>query len=283
MHKRILITGATGVIGNAVAERLRTAGAEVTGISLSTGHDLRDPETLENISGPFDCLIHCAASFGGDAQSEAENELTNVRGTSNAVSLAARTGCSHFIYVSSIFAIDNEANGYFSTSYSQTKRKGEAAAKTACGEHGLKLAILRLPPIYDAAGRSRPKRKFLFDIIDAALSGTPLKVSASDAPRNFVLDEDAAEIIARVAERRMEGEFDISHPDSHTAEEIATFAAKAAGLDVRLVRDPDMPAPPPMFIPNGSSLFDKIGFRPRVSLKDGIAMIMKHIKTKENR
>ncbi|UWQ17413.1 NAD-dependent epimerase/dehydratase family protein [Jannaschia sp. M317] len=77
---RVLILGATGLIGRAVATELAAAGHRVTGLARGTtaaarltaaGHkvlsgDLRAPDTWSAATRGFDAVVHCAATFEAD-------------------------------------------------------------------------------------------------------------------------------------------------------------------------------------------------------------------------
>ena len=64
---RVLLLGHTGFLGSAVSNRLSSLGIPHTGISLSSGHDLRNPFILEEVlrSDNFTSVINCAAHVGG--------------------------------------------------------------------------------------------------------------------------------------------------------------------------------------------------------------------------
>lgn len=64
---KVLLLGHTGFLGSAVSSRLSTLGIPHTGISLSSGYDLRIPNILEEVlrSDNFTSVINCAAHVGG--------------------------------------------------------------------------------------------------------------------------------------------------------------------------------------------------------------------------
>ncbi|MCB1792020.1 MAG: SDR family oxidoreductase [Gammaproteobacteria bacterium] len=104
---RVLLTGATGLIGSAVARRLRkdhkvvTLGRKADLVDLVT--DLADPAAVAGLDlPPSDCLVHCAGVI--DEDFKADPMAAYLRATLGADALAdvaSRSGCRRFVYVSS--------------------------------------------------------------------------------------------------------------------------------------------------------------------------------------
>lgn len=104
---RILLTGATGLIGSAVADRLRaqhplvTLGRQADRVDVVV--DLSDPAQLDGLELPdAECLVHCAGVIDEDFR--ADPMAAYRRATYGAEALAraaARAGCRRFIYLSS--------------------------------------------------------------------------------------------------------------------------------------------------------------------------------------
>ncbi|WP_026549998.1 NAD-dependent epimerase/dehydratase family protein [Arthrobacter sp. Br18] len=106
---KVLVTGASGMLGGAVAALLVEAGYSVrtlqrrpSGISGVTDHagSLTDRMALGSAVATMDAVIHLAAkvSFTG---SRAEFDAVNVDGTRNLLEAARRAGVRDIVYVSS--------------------------------------------------------------------------------------------------------------------------------------------------------------------------------------
>lgn len=114
--KHILVTGGTGMIGQAIVRHLQDAGADVATLSRRgaragnpehhavTG-DINDPTTLD-FTG-FDAVVHGAAFVGFGLSPEKEGVLmqTNVEGTRNVLDAAVKAGCKKVVHVSSVAAL----------------------------------------------------------------------------------------------------------------------------------------------------------------------------------
>jgi nucleoside-diphosphate-sugar epimerase len=111
---RVLVTGASGMLGRAVAVQVRAAGHEVRTLQRgASGLACPDDEGIQDVRGSLtdtaavthavsgmDAVVHLAAkvSLAGDA---AEFEAVNVEGTRTLLAAARDSGAGRFVYVSS--------------------------------------------------------------------------------------------------------------------------------------------------------------------------------------
>jgi cupin fold WbuC family metalloprotein len=114
LPKRVLVIGATGLLGHKIFEELTLSGSEVVGTfrngnvasSSMVRVDLLDQsKTIETIAelGSFETVVF-AAGGGGLAASEREPEVSKFLNVTSAISLCEyflKTGCSRFVYLSS--------------------------------------------------------------------------------------------------------------------------------------------------------------------------------------
>lgn len=113
---KILITGATGLIGQAIAERLSEQGHELSvfhrqnsNLTVLDRHkikqfypgDLTDLKSLETAIEPQDHVIHCAAQVDENARCEDYWKI-NYLGTKNIVDLCGKFKIKGFVHMSSL-------------------------------------------------------------------------------------------------------------------------------------------------------------------------------------
>jgi nucleoside-diphosphate-sugar epimerase len=169
--KRVLVTGATGLIGGRVIERLREhpdvriralvrdpARAErlrALSVEIATG-DITRPETLEEAVADSQVVVHCAARVTERGTWE-DFWRSNVEGTRHVLDAAARAGIERFVHVSSIavyglFPRDQTDESFpyqpCGNAYCDTKIEAEKIALDYHRRRGVPLVILRPGIVY---------------------------------------------------------------------------------------------------------------------------------------
>lgn len=273
---RVLIIGSSSMIGQRLCARLGTAYVVTTAGRDSLADISFDltADTKPTDGQQFDVVVHCAASFGGgDAQGMIENELINSVGSLRVGAFAARTGCKHLVYLSSIFSYDKPENGYFG-SYGLSKRHGQENLALLCREAGMQFTSLLPSQVYDEYGAARNHQPLFYRIVDCARSGGDVKLyGKNDALRNFLFVEDLAAILERVIVRQVHGVFPCVHPESHRLSEIARIAFGVFGKGGRVIFQPDKPDIPGVYIPEPGELYTLLGYSPETSLHAGMEKI----------
>jgi dihydroflavonol-4-reductase len=124
-HDLVLLTGASGFLGSAVARALRDAGFPVRALvrdSSPTAHlsgleldfvcgDLRDPASLHPAFPGVRYLFHVAADYRLWARDPAELARTNVEGTRALMQAAMRAGVERVVYTSSVATLAARSDG----------------------------------------------------------------------------------------------------------------------------------------------------------------------------
>jgi uncharacterized protein YbjT (DUF2867 family) len=143
----ILVTGATGTLGQHVIRRLKDAGCDVRVLSRSTPEaedgiefmagDLATGEGIEAAVDGVAAIVHLAGSAKGD-----EDKARNL------VRAASRAGARHLVYISVVGAdlipvasrVDRAMFGYFAS---------KRAAERVVADSGLPFTILRATQFHD--------------------------------------------------------------------------------------------------------------------------------------
>ena len=133
---RILVTGGTGVVGEAAVRALLARGHTVRLLSRHAERDARAwpegvephdgdvtrPETLRGAADGCDTVLH-VVGIVDERPPELTFDGVNVAGTRNVVAEAERAGVPHLVYVSSLGADRGESP------YHRSKRAGEEAVR----------------------------------------------------------------------------------------------------------------------------------------------------------
>lgn len=163
----VLVTGAGGFIGAALARHLAERGIEVLGVDLRgdgervRAADVGRPEEFADLLGRAHTVVH-AAALVTNALDDDEMWRANVLATRNLAVAAARHGVRRFVQVSSIVVYGNAARGELDEeypvhahggSYVLTKLAAEHAVLAAHAAHGLEFAIVRPGDVYGPGSR----------------------------------------------------------------------------------------------------------------------------------
>jgi len=176
--ERVLVTGATGYVGNEVRRQLIALGKEVTGLGRTLPDenfsfiqaDLTDTSSLErSLSGySFDCIMHIA-SLPGDTGDPQQMVRININGCLNILEYARKSKISRFVLASSISAyewypatkfnppdylpVDEDHPCRPKDMYSTTKRMQELLAITYYHQYGVPVTVLRLTAVVGPHGK----------------------------------------------------------------------------------------------------------------------------------
>jgi nucleoside-diphosphate-sugar epimerase len=214
-RRTVLLTGASGVVGQALLPRLRDGGADivclthhsqVSGPGVSTVHgDVTEPAfglsstEWQRLASSVDAVIHAAAvtQFNG---SDADLQRTNVDGTGHALELAATSGAP-FYYVSSAYlhARENGERGRTAVRYAATKRAAEDLVRGS----GLPHVIVR-PSIVIGDSRTGVTSAFqgLHQVAEGILRGiVPIIPFDASWPIDIVPQDVVADAIATLVEQ----------------------------------------------------------------------------------
>lgn len=209
MKSRILITGASGFLGSAVAERLRRESVPVR----ETGQrgeadpvrdyrpaDLRQtarlPELLEGVTG----IVHCAGlahQFSSPKNKDAQRFCEiNVQATERLARAAAQEGVNRFVFVSSVSvygpAGDSQPRSEDAPTrpigpYAESKREAELRLLRIASETDLQVVILRLATLYGAGDPGNVAR-----LMDAIARGRFLMIGPGTNRKSLLHKDDAA-------------------------------------------------------------------------------------------
>jgi nucleoside-diphosphate-sugar epimerase len=206
----VLVTGATGFVGRAVLERLRTEAVIVRGVVRDATRALpddvqrvvvRDVVDVDraDVAQGTDCVVHLAARVhmmrAASADPLREFRRVNVDGTLRLARAAAEAGARRFVFVSSIKV--NGESGHFTAGdtpapvdpYGVSKHEAEIGLRAVARETGMEV-VVRPPLVYGPGVRAHFLS--LMRIVD---SGLPLPVGAIENRRSMVFVANLADFI----------------------------------------------------------------------------------------
>lgn len=287
-----LVTGAGGLVGRAVAARLRARGDRVIGLDRAASGedeerivdcDLRDTHRLHQLAygQDVDSIIHCGAHSGPMVARDNPYDLVavNVVGTANVIEVARIHRVRRFVNCSSVSVYGSTSAGpvpedtalHPSTVYGATKLAAEHLATAYAREHGIDAVSLRLSWVY---GPNRTTSCLLRRMIVDALDGRQTRVEwGADFHRQYIHADDAAAALVAAVDapdvaRRV---YNITGDTYQTLGETAELVRRVLPqADIALAPGKD-PGDDVQHRFDISAARQDLGYVPAVTLQEGIA------------
>lgn len=243
---RVLVTGASGYVGGALAERLVGVGHEVVATRNFTeveidgvevvDCDVRDRDQVRQAIEGVDVVVHAAACVGANHR-RTDLQAVNVDGTRNIMDACIEGGVSHVAHISSTCVMDeyvdhfgsDESHPYPSKArdgYTRTKVEAERLAM-GCSDR-LNVTILRPGWVW---GPGAPGMHGLIKALDKGRFAMP---GRGDNVLHLVYRDNLASVIDRVVKGAALGKFIIT---DGAGTNLGSFLGC---LKTRLGKDPRM-------------------------------------------
>lgn len=222
--KRVLVTGASGLIGREVVRLLKEAGADVFASSYEQGHDLTNSELCKELIKGFDAVFH-VAGIKGSADITKKKPVSFfvplMQMNTNVLEACRQTEVEKVVYVSSIGAYP-PAEILQEEAYTDAlppmdfypgwaKRMAEMQIKAYNIQYGLdNFAIVRPCNVYGPWDNFDPDNAMVIPSLMARIKNgeNPLKVWGSGrAVRDFAYCTDVAMGIIRACFYGTRGSF----------------------------------------------------------------------------
>jgi nucleoside-diphosphate-sugar epimerase len=289
----ILVTGASGLIGRAVIERLRQSGRPVLAVDREASADagfsieiaeLTDADRLSAlVARGIDGIIHCGGISGpAVAQGEpARIAAVNIGGTVNLLEAARIHRVRRFVYCSSIAAYGATPAGMSLVGesaplaaidiYGASKVAADLMVRAYAGEHGVDAVALRIGWVY---GPRRRTPSLTQRMIADAVKGVPTVVehNGSFAVQLVHVDDVVDALIAAYGARELPSSaYNVTGGQRLTFREVAArVTAILPQARIQFASDAAAGGPDQALFDIAMAARD-VGWSPRVDLDDGIA------------
>jgi dTDP-4-dehydrorhamnose reductase len=248
---RVLVTGANGLLGQALVARLADTDSEVLATARDDAlradvdcayarMDVTAPDAVSAVFDDFapDVVVNCAAMSDVTACDEHRNEAWAVN--ARAVKRLAKhcdTARAHLVQLSTDFVFNGKRGPYDEEArpdpvnyYGRTK----LAAENALREVGLADWTLVRTVLLYGTGRALSRGNVVLWLIDRLAAGEPVHV-VTDQWRTPTYVPDLADGIARVIDREATGIYHMSGREMVTIHELAETVAEVFGFDDALI------------------------------------------------
>lgn len=277
MVKKILITGAGGLVGNATVRYCRAFGDEVA-VYDHQSLDIAGVEQVQTVisSESPDAVINCAAwtDVDGCESNPARAERVNAVGPEN-LARACREVNAGFVTISTDYVFDGLKDGFYTqrddpnplSVYGRFKLEGERRAQIEYA----RTIVVRTGYIFGPGGRN-----FLSLVVERAKRGEKLK-AIRDSWGMPTYARDLAARLRELVELDLPGVFHVVNSgNGATFETFAQEALKLAQCEVDLLESVTMdslarPAPRPRNSKMNCLLSEAIGLPPLPRWQEGLA------------
>ena len=284
---KVLVTGATGLIGSYAVRQLLSAGHEVISVSRSGGSqggvllDLHDPESVNALLSAQrpEYLLHLAWDVTPGYLSKPEN-LDWVVSSLMLLKCFAMNGGRRAVFTGTCFEYDDKY-GFFSEDVTPLKPGSlYAAAKISLGQfaaeyaknRGLSFAWGRVFFLY---GRGEKPERIVPYILSCLKRGEKPALKFPHIMRDYMHASDIAGGLAALTLHDFCGAVNIASGRAVELCEIVSKAAEVIGCTVPEYEEPGSNDIAPLILADTRRLNDVIGFRPKISWEEGLSGLLK--------
>jgi|ERR1017187_3093011 nucleoside-diphosphate-sugar epimerase len=252
----VLVTGAGGFIGSAIARELAKRGHVVIALmrnrpdspnfSQIVLQDLQDAEATVRLLDDIRCdvIVHAAARMAGVSRDAREADYkVNDNITQNLLSGVSKHPPCFFLCVSSIDVyastggvIDETARIAPDNDYAISKFATEKLCQVWTDSRNVGLGIARLTQIFGPGDRTG---KLIPMALSAIKTGRPVKLFGDgEDRRDYLFIRDAARMIADWTERRIVAKLNLATGESRSVNEVLELLRTINPMGVRVEQHP---------------------------------------------
>jgi nucleoside-diphosphate-sugar epimerase len=277
--KRVLVTGATGFIGRHAVPLLAERGYEVHAVG-SKDADLLDPEAtyaLVNRVQPSHLLHFAWYAVPGKFWTAPENaawveasiRLLRAFASAGGERVTMSGSCAEYDWSGAGVLSEHDTPLFPATYYGTCKRALASVGEGLATEHGLGFAWGRIFFVY---GPYEQPGRLVSQVAEALVKGEPAPTSEGTQRRDFLHARDVAAAFVALLDSNVEGPVNIGSGNAVAVRDLVSLIGEAAGRPelVRFGDVPQRPGDPPLIEADVGRLRDEVGWRPSVSLEEGI-------------
>ena len=287
---RVLVSGATGFIGRALVERLRSKGIEVAAIDSSLG-DIAEEKTLESFA--HNDLVHmfhlAARTFVPDSWQYPHSFLkTNVLGTSNALEFCRKheipmTYVSAYVYGhTATLPVAESSDVRPSNPYALTKWLGENLCEFYFDIFGLPITVVRPFNVFGP----RQAGHFLIPMIIEQVLGMSPEILVKDLlpKRDYVyLDDLVNALVATMGLPKGYRTFNVGSGVSLSVQQVIDVIQTVACTNKKIISTDDKRNNEIYdVVADISNAKEVLSWVPEYSFRDGIEKIMKFERSNDH-
>jgi nucleoside-diphosphate-sugar epimerase len=303
--KSALVSGAAGFVGSHLVDRLLEEGFAVVGVdNFITGKeenlnaaksnskfsflDLDVVSEIPDLGMKFDYIFHAASPASPPKYFEypIETMMVNSIGTKNLLDLAEKNN-SRFIFFSTSEVYGDplehpQRESYWGnvnpigprSIYDEAKRFGEALVAQCVRAKKVNAGIIRIFNTYGPRLDPHDGR-VVSTFIRQAINGEALTVNGDgNQTRSFCYITDLIDGIFKMAESHEFGPINLGNPNEMTLNELIKEISKLLSKNLDTTNLPELKDDPVRRKPDISLAKEKLGWEPKVSLTQGLQLLI---------
>lgn len=306
-EKKVLVTGGAGFIGSHVVEKLVERGARVSVMDNLVSGSLSNLVKIKNeinfIKGNCavleeavkacrrqDIVMNLAAKVGGieyNRMHQATMFRDNLPIETTMIEAARRENVGRFLVVSSACVYPHdcsiptpESEGFMDEpeltngGYGWAKRMGEKIGEYYSQEFGMEIGIVRPYNCYGPRDHFEPDKSHVIPALIKRVfdKENPVKVWGSgNQTRAFLYVEDLAEGMILAIEKCPEPDpINLGTDEETSIKNLIMKIINLSGIDTKVEFDTSKPDGSPRRNSDNKKAIEKIGFRPKIKLDEGL-------------
>lgn len=288
--KRLLLTGATGLIGKELAEPLLRAGFEVHAITI----DRENPENgvhwlpgslfdegfvqgvVESLR-PTHLLNMAWATTGNYLQSDVNYDF--LAAGIRLARLFAQNGGERAVYAGSCFEFEFQDRPLLEcdpllperNTYTYCKNTLREVAGRIFATHGVSFGYGRIFYVY---GRKEAKTRLAGRIVDQLQQGLPVTITAGPLLRDYMYAKDIAGAFSALLNSNVEGAVNICTGKVLSIRELSLALARELGHPELLVFEDACEGQPALIVGDNTRLTHEVGYTPQYTVEAAVAEIV---------
>lgn len=301
--KKVIVTGATGMIGASMIEQMVRDGIEITAIvrpdskkrnNLVKNEKIRivecDIKNLfclkDTLAKDYDTFYHFAwDGTYGDSRNDTMLQEQNVRYTLEAVQLAHATGCNVFVGAGSqaeFGFVEGELSDQIPknpvTGYGIAKYAAGKLSAVACEQYGMRQSWGRIVSTYGPRDNSYT---MVMSSVIGMLNGERMRFTKGDQVWDYLYGEDCSRAFYLIGEKGKHGKaYTIGSGKSRLLRDYITAIRNVVNpnLEIGIGERDYYPNQVMKLTANIDELTEDTGFIPEVSFEEGIRRTMEWYK-----
>lgn len=288
--KRVLLTGATGLIGKNAVKPLLDAGFEVFAVSFKANSkweivngitanllDFSDIKKVFEIVKP-DYLLHFAWDTTPGTYLESDLNYKWLESSLEMLKQFKLNGGKRAVFAGTCFEYDfkdmplKESDELSpKTVYAKCKAELNKNASEFCQNNGMSFAWGRIFYVY---GVGEHEKRLVPVVINKLKNNETFETTAGDLIRDYMFSQDIAEAFTKLLDTSVEGSVNICTGEKTQIKDIVSKIAALLGKKDSVKFLPDSLSQPQMILGDNTRLKEEVGFTPKISLDAGLKKIL---------